>query len=51
MKTLVVIFVLEGLIAGCASHESHMTSYPGDRRISECKNEGRSWNWISGVCK
>jgi hypothetical protein len=51
MKTFTLVLVVVGFATGCASHESHMTSYPGDTRVSDCQSMGRSWNWISGGCK
>jgi len=55
MKTLAIALAVVGFIAGCASHESYATSYPGASPRSyttetECKSAGRAWNGLSGVC-
>jgi hypothetical protein len=55
MKTLAVALAVVGFIAGCASHESYATSYPGASprsytTKSECESAGRTWSGISGVC-
>ena len=55
MKSFAVALIVVGVIAGCASHESHDTSYPGASprsytTKSECETAGRTWDRISGVC-
>jgi len=55
MKTLAIALAVVGFIAGCATHESHATSYPGASprsytTKSECQSAGRTWDGISGVC-
>ena len=55
MKTFAFALILVGFIAGCASRDSHETSYPGASprsytTKSECERAGRTWNGISGVC-
>jgi hypothetical protein len=54
MKTFAFALVLVGFIGGCASHESHETSYPGASprsytTKSECESAGRTWDRISSA--